>query len=45
MDEWTRANEPDGISAIVLHRPQMPIGHSTVVISLQDRSKLCHRLS
>jgi len=45
MDEWTRTNEPGGISAIVLHRPQMPIGHSTVVISLQDRSKLCHRLS
>ena len=44
MEEWTRANEPDGISAIVLHRPRMPISHSTVIISSSNRSKLCQRL-
>jgi hypothetical protein len=45
MDEWTRANEPDGISAIILHRPRMPIGHATVIINCLDRSKLCQRLA
>lgn len=31
MDEWTRANMPDGISALVLHRPKMPIGQSELL--------------
>ena len=44
MDEWTQANEPDGISAIILHKPHMPIGHATVVISIKDWSNLCNRL-
>ncbi len=44
MDEWTKANEPDGISAIILHRPGMPIGHSTVIIFSSNRSALCKRL-
>ena len=44
MQEWTRANEPDGISAIILHRPRMPIGHATVIISYSNRSTLCKRL-
>ena len=44
MDEWTKINEPDGISAIVLHRPGMPIGHSTVIISKEKLETLCHRL-
>ena len=38
MDEWTKANEPDGITTLVLHHSGihdglMPVGHSTVVIS------------
>ncbi len=45
MDEWTKAHEPTGISAIILHRPRMPIGHATVIIKLSDRSELCLRLA
>jgi hypothetical protein len=45
MDEWTRQYVPEGISALVLHRPRMPIGHSTVIFSVKDRKELCHRLT
>jgi hypothetical protein len=45
MEEWTRAHEPDGISAIILHRPRMPIGHATVIIYQSDWKKLCQRLN
>ena len=41
MDEWTKENEPDGITALVLHHSgihegRMPVGHSTFVISHAD---------
>lgn len=36
MEEWTRQYKPDGISAIVLHRPGVPFGLSTVVILSKD---------
>ncbi len=45
MDAWTKANEPTGISALILHRPRMPIGHATVIINSSDRSELCLRLA
>ncbi len=45
MDLWRLDHEPKGISAIILHRPRMPIGHATVIISSSDRSELCHRLA
>ncbi len=45
MDEWTKAHETTGISAIILHRPRMPIGHATVIIHSSDRSELCLRLT
>ncbi len=44
MNEWTKVHEPDGISAIILHRPGMPIGNSTVIIFNSSRSALCKRL-
>ncbi len=44
MNEWTLVHEPQGVSAIVLHRPRMPIGHATVIIHSLDRSRLCQRL-
>ena len=44
MDEWRRDHEPQGVSALVLHRPRMPIGHATVIIHSLDRSRLCQRL-
>lgn len=44
MDEWRLEHRGDGITALVLHRPQMPIGNAAVVIKLSDRSLLCQRL-
>jgi hypothetical protein len=44
MDKWTQEHKPGGITALVLHRPRMPIGNSGVVINYSDRSLLCHRL-
>jgi hypothetical protein len=32
MDEWRRENYPDGISMLLLHRPQMPYGKAVIVI-------------
>lgn len=43
MDEWTQKFHP-GITTIILHRSRMPIGHSTVIIKSEDRSKLCQML-
>ncbi len=44
MDDWRRDHEPQGVAALVLHRPRMPIGHATVIIHSLDRSRLCQRL-
>jgi hypothetical protein len=40
MEEWTREHEPDGVSCIVLHRPEIPIGNSVVVIYSSSRRRL-----
>lgn len=40
MEEWTRANRPEGISCVVLHRPEMPIGESVALIYSSDRRRL-----
>lgn len=40
MDEWTKAHEKDGISCVVLHRPEMPIGSSVVIIHSINRRRL-----
>jgi hypothetical protein len=45
MDEWTQAHEPWGISALVLHRPQLPYGESLLVISLSDIGLLKKRIT
>jgi hypothetical protein len=44
MNEWTKENEPEGITMLVLHHSginggRMPVGHSTVVISITDYQK------
>jgi hypothetical protein len=36
MDEWTQEEMTDGISALVLHKPRMPVGHSAIVISYRN---------
>lgn len=40
MEEWTHESEPDGISCIVLHRPEMPIGGAVAVIYSNSRRRL-----
>jgi hypothetical protein len=46
MDEWTQAHCPDGITAVVLHRPNLPYGNACLVISEQDRRRfLCRMMS
>ncbi len=40
MDEWTRANYPGGIPALVLHRPRMPIGAALLILSDENRRRL-----
>ena len=32
MDEWTKVHKPDGITALVLHRPKVPFGLSQLII-------------
>jgi hypothetical protein len=43
MDKWTREYQPDGISAIILHRPTEPIGSAVFVISLSDQGRFVER--
>jgi hypothetical protein len=40
MDEWTREHCPDGVSCVVLHRPEMPIGSSVAIIQNHSRRRL-----
>lgn len=40
MDEWTRANCPEGIPALVLHRPKMPIGAALLILSNENTRRL-----
>jgi hypothetical protein len=43
MDEWRKQEYPDGISAIVLHRPKLPFGDSVVVIYFEDLGRFHDR--
>jgi hypothetical protein len=36
MDEWRQEHQPGGITALVLHRPKMPYGRATLIISKTD---------
>lgn len=40
MEEWTREECPEGISCVILHRPEMPIGASVAVIHFHNRRRL-----
>ncbi len=40
MDEWTQEHAKDGVSCVILHRPEMPIGGSVVVIHSNSRRRL-----
>jgi len=43
MAEWTYANRPGGIPALILHRPGMPVGKSVLVIYSKDRKEFSQR--
>ena len=45
MHEWKIQNVPTGITCVVLHRPHMPVGQSTVIIYAKERNTLCHRIA
>lgn len=40
MHEWTMANLPDGISVIVLHKPNMPYGNALFIFYDSDIGKI-----
>jgi hypothetical protein len=40
MDKWREAHHPDGISAIFLHRPQLPYGEMGVAIHFDKLRRL-----
>jgi hypothetical protein len=44
MNEWTLEHKPEGINMLVLHKPGMPVGKSSVIISTRDWSKLWKQL-
>ena len=43
MDDWRRVEMPDGISALVLHRPGLAVGKSRLIISKNDRRRLIEK--
>ena len=45
MHEWKVNNVPSGITCVILHRPNMPVGESTVIIYSKERNALCQRLA
>jgi hypothetical protein len=40
MEEWTAENCKDGVSCIVLHRPELPIGSCVAIIHSRSRRRL-----
>ena len=45
MDQWTQEHQPNGISAIILHRPRMPIGNCGVAIHHENLRRLSCNLT
>ena len=45
MHEWKIQHLPTGVSCIILHRPKMPIGDSTVIIYSKERNILWTRIA
>lgn len=44
MDEWRVRYMPQGITALILHRPKMPLGKAVLVISITIVEELCQKL-
>jgi hypothetical protein len=40
MEEWTKESCKDGVSCIILHRPDLPIGSSVAIIYSTSRRRL-----
>jgi len=45
MDAWRKDHQPDGITALVLHRPNLPYGLSTFVMSTIQLKEFIQRWS
>ena len=45
MDQWTKEFAMKQITAIILHRPNMPIGHSTLIIHRSNTRRLYDKLN
>lgn len=37
MEAWTLVNQPDGISALILHRPKLPYGKAMLILKNRRR--------
>jgi hypothetical protein len=44
MHAWKIENQPDGITALVLHRPGQEWAASALVINSNERNKLCQKI-
>lgn len=44
MDEWTKINMPNGITAIILHKPKSRISSAIMVIELTDLLNLKNKI-
>jgi hypothetical protein len=45
MNDWKVEHLPTGIACIILHRPKMPVGDSTVIIYSHERNILWTRIT
>lgn len=45
MHEWKVKHLPTGITCVVLHRPKMPVGDSTIIIYSTERNTLWNRIT
>jgi len=43
MDKWRTENYSLGITALILHRPKMPYGNSTLIIHNSQRKEFCQK--
>ncbi len=45
MDEWTQTHQPDGTSALILHRPKLPYGKAMFILKNRRRFvERCQRI-
>lgn len=45
MNDWKVKHLPTGITCVIIHRPKLPIGESTVIIYAHERNTLWTRIT